>query len=48
MLKPDTAKERKEAGMDKESKGPKIYLCDFCPVKSFNMKKHNEQKGMYQ
>jgi hypothetical protein len=48
LLKPDTDAERKEAGLEKAGKkGPKIYLCDFCPVKSFNMKKHNEEKGLY-
>lgn len=46
VLKPGTAKERKEAGLD-TSMAPKIYLCDFCPVKSYNMKKHNESKGLY-
>lgn len=48
LLKPDTDVERKEAGLAKAgTTGPKIYLCDFCPVKSFNMKKHNEEKGLY-
>jgi hypothetical protein len=48
LLKPDTAKERKDAGMDKPgATGPKVYLCDFCPVKSFNMTQHNKEKGLY-
>lgn len=49
MLKPDTKSERKDAGMDKyeRSSGPKVYLCDFCPVKSYNMEKFNEKKGLY-
>jgi hypothetical protein len=48
LLKPDTDAERKEAGLEKAGKsGPKIYLCDFCPVKSYNMKKFNEEKGLY-
>lgn len=46
ILTPDTAKERIEAGLD-PSKLPKAYLCDFCPVKSYNMKKHNQEKGLY-
>lgn len=46
LLKPDTAAERKEAGLDVK-KMPKTYLCDFCPVKSYNMMKHNEKKGYY-
>ena len=45
-LKPDTAKDRAEAGLD-ASKMPRMHLCDFCPVKSYNMKKHNESKGLY-
>jgi len=48
LLKPDTSAERKEAGLSLAGKtGPKVYLCDFCPVKSFNMKKFNEEQGLY-
>jgi len=48
LLKPDTDAERKEAGLAKSGKtGPKVYLCDFCPVKSFNMTQHNQEKGLY-
>lgn len=48
LLKPGTDKERKDAGLSKSGqKGPKVYLCDFCPVKSYNMKKHNQQSGLY-
>jgi hypothetical protein len=46
ILKPDTAADRKEAGLDLK-KMPKTYLCDFCPVKSYNMMKHNTEKGYY-
>jgi len=45
ILKANTDKERAEAGMT--GRAPIIYLCDFCPVKSYNMKKHNEAKGLY-
>jgi len=48
LLKPDTDAERKYAGLEKAGKtGPKVYLCDFCHVKSFNMTKSNEHKGLY-
>jgi hypothetical protein len=49
MLKPETNKERQEANLDKYERtgGPKVYLCDFCPVKSYNMKKSNLEKGLY-
>lgn len=48
LLKPPTSAERKEAGLDAPGKtGPKVYLCDFCPVKSHNMRKYNEEKGLY-
>jgi len=48
QLKPDTAAERKDAGLDKPgTKGPKIYLCDFCPVKMYNQKKAFTEKGLY-
>ena len=49
LLKPETNAERKEAGLEKYERtgGPKVYLCDFCPVKSFNMEKHNTKMGLY-
>jgi hypothetical protein len=47
VLKPKTEKERRDAGLSTAPSGPKVYLCDFCPVKSYNMKKHNEAKGLY-
>jgi hypothetical protein len=49
ILKPETTSERKEAGLSKyeATSGPKVYLCDFCPVKSFNMEMHNKEKGLY-
>jgi hypothetical protein len=47
VLKPGTAKARADAGLSSMTTGPKVYLCDFCPVKSFNMTKHNESKGLY-
>lgn len=47
-LKPAISKsERREAGLPSESAGPKVYLCDFCPVKSFMMTKSRQQRGMY-
>jgi len=46
-LKPGTDKERRELGLGRaEARGPKVYLCDFCPVKSYNMKKFNQEKGL--
>ena len=47
QLKPDTAAERMQAGMEKESSGPKVYLCDFCPVKSIVQEKAFNKKGLY-
>lgn len=46
-LSPKTEQERRAAGLPSIGGGPKIYLCDFCPVKSFNMQKHNDQQGLY-
>ena len=46
VLKPGTEIDRKKEGLG-ESKAAKVYLCDFCPVKSYNMKRHNESKGLY-
>lgn len=48
QLKPDTKIERREAGLDAPgSRGPKIYLCDFCPVKMYNQKMAYKEKGLY-
>jgi hypothetical protein len=47
LIKPDTAKERKELGLELEVKGPKVYLCDYCPVKSIVQEKAFKQKGLY-
>lgn len=38
--------ERREAGLSGE-KLPSFFLCDFCPVKSFNMMKSNQARGLY-
>lgn len=47
LIKPDTAKERLEAGLEKESRGPKVYLCDYCPYKSVVQKKAFKKQGHY-
>ena len=48
-LVPKTAAERKEAGLPGPdvSMGTKVYLCDFCPVKSTVMTKQRGAAGMY-
>lgn len=48
-LVPNTAAERKEAGLvsPADSNATKVYLCDFCPVKSHVMTKQREAAGMY-
>lgn len=38
-LKPDTKAERKEAGLTLTPTGPKVYICDFCPVRSYYERK---------
>lgn len=45
-LKPGTANERKAEGLS-EHRGPKVYLCDFCPYKMMVQKKAFDQKGLY-
>lgn len=47
VLKPGTAKERMDLGLEKESTGPKVYLCDYCPVKSLVQEKAFKKKGLY-
>lgn len=48
-LVPNTAAERKEAGLVSPDKSgaTKVYLCDFCPVKSVVMTKQRKAAGMY-
>jgi hypothetical protein len=47
VIKVDIMKrERRDAGLSDE-KLPSFYLCDFCPVKSFNMMKSNKERGLY-
>lgn len=38
-LKPDTGKDRKDAGLPILRVGPKVHLCSFCPVRLFNERK---------
>lgn len=42
-LMPDTKADRKEAGLDPKGM-PTIFLCSFCPVRSFMERKANEKK----
>jgi hypothetical protein len=44
-LKPDTAKDRLEAGL--KASNAKIHLCDFCPVKMYNQKRAYQARGLY-
>ena len=48
-LLPKTAVERKQVGLPtpSESSGTKVYLCDFCPMKSVVLTKMREKNGNY-
>jgi hypothetical protein len=46
-LTPNTAKERKEAGLPKYRSDRDVYLCDFCPAKSIVQEKVFKQRGLY-
>lgn len=47
-LLPNTAAERREAGLASPAAGgTKVYLCDFCPMKSVVMTKQRAAAGMY-
>ena len=41
---------RKEVGMEKAAKstGTKVYLCDFCPAKTFVVEKNRKKLGLYE
>lgn len=49
VLLPNTSQDRKDLGLTPVHKvgGPKNYLCDFCPVKVFNITKTREMQGAY-
>jgi len=44
-LSAGTEKMRRAEKLDAYA-GPKVFLCDFCPVKSFNMVKFHDEKGI--
>ena len=46
LLKPGTERDREKAGLSAHE-APKIYLCDFCPVKSVKQKAAFKAKGLY-
>lgn len=48
-LLPDTDKDRRDAGMKKtkDSAATKVFLCQFCPVHSYNVTRQREKAGMY-
>lgn len=46
QLKAGTDKERLALGLEVKG-GPKVYLCDYCPVKSIIQEKAFKQKGLY-
>jgi hypothetical protein len=46
VLKPGTDQERKDAGLGAPT-AAKVYLCDFCPVKSVKQKAAFKEKGLY-
>lgn len=47
-LVPNTNAERKELGFAKASEtGPKVHLCDFCPVKTYNVTRERMAAGAY-
>jgi hypothetical protein len=45
LLKPDTKQDRKEVGLGEAR--TKVYLCDFCPVKSLVQEAHFKKLGLY-
>lgn len=49
ILLPDTKAERKELGFTapKDLGGPKVKLCQFCPVHVYNVTKAREERGLY-
>jgi hypothetical protein len=44
-LTPDTKAARKEVGLSPQGM-PVIFLCSFCPVRSYYDRKNNEAKGI--
>lgn len=46
ILRPSTSADRVELGLDPAAR-PKVYLCQFCPVATYNATKHREAAGLY-
>lgn len=46
-ITPNTAAERKEAGLPKYTSEKDVYLCDFCPAKSIVQEKVFKKRGLY-
>lgn len=48
-LLPKTAKERKDAGLEgpESAPGPKVYVCNFCPMHSVMTTKRRSLMGLY-
>lgn len=48
-LLPNTAKERKELGIEspENAPGPKVYLCSFCPFHSVAVTNERFKQGLY-
>jgi hypothetical protein len=46
-LTPNTAQERKEAGLPKYRSDKDVYLCDFCPAKTAAQEAHFTKLGYY-
>jgi hypothetical protein len=48
-LLPKTAKERKDVGLEgpADAPGPKVYVCNFCPMHSVMTTKRRSMMGLY-
>jgi hypothetical protein len=48
-LLPKTAKERKDLGLEapKDAAGPRVYICNFCPMHSVILTKKRAMMGLY-
>ena len=50
LVPKSTADARKELGLESAAKsgGTKVYLCDFCPAKTYVVEQNRKRLGLYE
>ena len=50
LIPKNTAEARRELGLESaaQSASTKVYLCDFCPAKTYVVEKNRKKMGLYE